>query len=76
MGGFKVISGWALGASVGFGVQQAMQIMGGQGVGFLSGEWRGVFGKPRHRMYLAIILLMAAAVIMAYGNCITKTEVQ
>jgi len=36
-----------LGASVGFGIQQATQIIGGQGVGFISGEWRGVMGRPR-----------------------------
>ncbi len=65
-----------LGASVGFGVQQAMQIMGGQGVGFISGEWKGVTGKPRTTMYLAIAFLMAAAVIMAYGNSITDAAAQ
>jgi len=58
----------ALGASVGFGMQQASQMMGSQGVGFIGGEWRGVTGKPRTQMYLAICLLVAAACIMAYGN--------
>jgi TRAP-type C4-dicarboxylate transport system permease small subunit len=66
----------SLGASVGFGIQQAMQIIGGQGVGFISGEWHGVHGKPRNRMYLALVLLMVAAAIMAYGNYITKTTIQ
>ena len=45
-----------LGASVGFGVQQAMQMLGSQTVGFASGEWRAVGGTPRRQMYLAIIL--------------------
>ena len=40
-------------ASIGFGVQQAMQMLGGQSVGFISGEWRGVprgrRGPPRGR---------------------------
>ena len=58
----------ALGAAVGIGLQQASQIMGGQILGFISGEWRGVFGKPIHRMYAAIGLLIIAAVIMTYGN--------
>jgi hypothetical protein len=48
----------AFGASVGFGIQQAMQILGGQGVGFVSGEWRGVNGRPRQQM--------------AYGNTLSK----
>lgn len=57
-----------LGASVGFGIQQAMQMLGGQGVGFISGEWRGVTGKPRYQMYSAIAILIIAAIVMAYGN--------
>jgi len=61
----------ALGASVGFGIQQAMQILGNQGVGFISGEWRGVHGLPRKVMYLALAILIAAVVIMAHGNTLT-----
>ena len=62
-----------LGASIGFGVQQAMQMLGGQTVGFASGEWRGIAGKPRYEMYLAIAVLIAAALVMAYSNMLTKT---
>jgi hypothetical protein len=62
----------ALGASVGWGIQQAMQMTGGQLLGFVSGEWRGVEGTPRLRMYLAIALLIAAGVILAYGNTLAK----
>ncbi len=58
----------ALGASVGFGIQQAMQMTGGQLLGFISGEWRGVHGKPRMQMYTAIAILIVAATIMAVGN--------
>ena len=62
----------ALGASVGAGIQQAMQMVGGQGLGFLSGEWRGVFGRPRWQMYVAIVLLLVAMIVMAYANTRTK----
>jgi len=62
----------ALGGSVGWGIQQAMQMTGNQGVGFLSGEWRGVRGKPRELMYLAIGILIVAAAIMAAGNSLVK----
>jgi hypothetical protein len=62
----------ALGASVGWGIQQAMQMTGGQAVGFISGEWRGVTGKPRHQMYAAIAVLIVAAGIMAYSNTLAK----
>ena len=58
----------AFGASVGAGIQQAMQMVGGQGLGFISGEWKGVYGTPRRQMYAAIVLLLIAAVVMAYSN--------
>jgi len=58
----------ALGASVGAGIQQSMQMIGGQGLGFISGEWKGVHGTPRLQMYAAIVLLIIAASIMAYSN--------
>jgi hypothetical protein len=57
-----------LGASVGFGVQQAMQMPGNQGLGSASGERHGVNGAPRKQMYFAIAVLIAAALVMAYGN--------
>jgi hypothetical protein len=63
----------ALGASVGFGIQQAAQMLGGQALGFLSGEWRGVVGQPRYRMYLAVAILIVAAIVMACGNNIAKS---
>jgi hypothetical protein len=62
-----------LGASVGFGIQQAMQMLGNQAVGFISGEWRGVEGTPRLQMYSAIVVLILAALVMAYGNTLAKT---
>jgi len=58
----------ALGGSIGFGIQQATQIMGNQGVGFVSGEWRGISGKPRQQMYLALAILIVGVVILAFAN--------
>lgn len=58
----------ALGGSVGFGIQQATQMLGNQGLGFASGEWRGVHGGPRRLMLIGIGVLILAAAIMAYGN--------
>jgi hypothetical protein len=57
-----------MGAAVGVGVQQAMQIVGSQSVGFVSGEWRGVAGTPRRRMYAAIALLMVAVAILVQAR--------
>jgi hypothetical protein len=60
----------ALGAAIGGGIQQAMQMVGGQGTGFISGEWRGVHGRPRLLMYASIALLIVASFIMAYSKTI------
>jgi hypothetical protein len=62
----------ALGASVGFGVVQGTLILGGQALGFVSGEWRGVTGKPRTQIYLAIGVLIISMVILALGNSLAS----
>jgi hypothetical protein len=62
----------ALGASIGWGIQQAMQMTGNQLLGFLSGEWKGVKGKPLRQMYLAIAIFIVAASLMTYGNTLAK----
>ena len=60
----------ALGASIGFAIQQSMQVIGNQLVGFIGGEWEGVHGKPRNTMYLAIAIILAAVIILAFSNTI------
>jgi hypothetical protein len=57
-----------LGASIGYGIQQSMQIIGGQTIGFAGGEWKGVKGKPRKTMYLALFVILVAVFILAYSN--------
>lgn len=57
-----------LGASVGFGIQQGMQILGGQAVGFASGEWKGAPAAAVRTMQLAVGILLAAAIVMALAN--------
>ncbi len=63
----------ALGASVGWGIQQAFQMTGTQLLGFLSGEWRGVHGRPRIQMYLAITIFILAAIVLAAGNTLPRS---
>ncbi|MDO4586535.1 MAG: L-rhamnose/proton symporter RhaT [Planctomycetia bacterium] len=58
----------SLGASIGFGIQQATQLMGNQLVGFVSGEWKGVRGKPRSLMYLALIVICLAVIILSINK--------
>jgi len=59
-----------LGASVGFGIVQGTLILGGQILGFVSGEWRGVTGRPRAQLYLAIVLLVVSMSILALANAL------
>ncbi len=70
--GWGMLTLGVLGASVGFGIQQSMQIMGGQIVGFLTGEWKGVTGKPRLQMYIALGILVIAMIILAFSNTLAK----
>jgi L-rhamnose-proton symport protein (RhaT) len=72
MNGVGMLLLGSLGASIGWGIQQAMQMTGTQALGFVSGEWKGVHGKPRVQMYVAIAIFIAASVIMAYGNTLAK----
>ena len=66
--GMGMVKLGALGASVGWGLQQACQILGTQAVGFMGGEWKGVGGKARKLMYLGIVVLITAAAVMAYST--------
>jgi L-rhamnose-H+ transport protein len=61
-----------MGGSVGFGIYFALQILGAQGLGLVSGEWRGVHGKPVRQMGAAIVILVGAAAVMAYASTLAK----
>jgi hypothetical protein len=56
-----------LGGSLGFGIYFAFQILAAQGLGWISGEWLGIHGKPIRQMIFAILILVFAAAIMAYA---------
>lgn len=57
-----------LGGSAGTGLQQIGFLLGGQLVGIVSGEWRGVHCRSTRRIVMAVALLIAAAMIIASGN--------
>jgi L-rhamnose-H+ transport protein len=61
-----------LGASVGFGMAQGMQIVGGQILGFVSGEWKGAPPPARRLIFAAIGLLLVAALVLALANSLPK----
>ena len=54
------------------GMSQGMQIVGGQILGFVSGEWKGAPSKALTLIFVAIGLLMAAAVILALANTLSS----
>jgi len=60
-----------MGGSIGFGIYFALQILGAQGLGQISGEWRGVHGRPAQQMCAAVAILVVAAGIMAYASTLT-----
>ena len=67
MGRGMVLLG-VLGASVGFGIQQAIQITGNQSVGFVSGEWKGVTGKPKVFMYVGLGTIALSIIVLAFAS--------
>jgi len=60
-----------MGGSVGFGIYFVLQILGAQVLGIISGEWRGVHGKPVKQMAAAVVILVVAAGVMAYASTLT-----
>jgi L-rhamnose-H+ transport protein len=57
-----------LGASVGFGIQQALQIAGNQTVGFVSGEWKEIKGKPIRNMMIGLSIILISIIVLAYAS--------
>jgi hypothetical protein len=59
-----------MGGSIGFGIYFALQILGAQGLGLISGEWRGVRGRPVTQMCAAVAILIFAAAVLAYASTV------
>lgn len=64
----------SLGGAIGGGLQQIAWMLGGQVVGFASGEWRGISGTPRRQMLATIALLVIAGAIMVCGNAVVPVS--
>jgi len=58
--------------SVGFGIQQSMQIAGNQLVGLISGERKGVYGKPLNLRYMGLAVILIAVIAFPYSNIIVN----
>ncbi len=66
--GFGMQHMGALGASVGFGVYQIMQVVTTQALGFVSGEWDGSPIPTIRKMKAALLLLLIAVIMFSAGN--------
>ena len=58
----------ALGASIGFGIQQSIQTVANQLVGFIGGEWKGVKGVSRWTMYSAVYAILIAVALLSFSK--------
>lgn len=61
-----------LGAVIGNGVSQCVTIGGEQFVGFVSGEWKGVRGKPVKLFVCGIVILVIGIVLLTVSTYIDK----
>jgi len=59
-----------LGGSAGWGLYMGMVIVISNFWGFVTGEWRGVRGKPVQLMGLGIVLLLMAILLIGYGTAL------
>ena len=60
-----------LGATVGFAIQQAAWIWGARRRVYQR-QWRGVRGRPRKQMGLAIGLMLVAMLVLACANALGR----
>ena len=63
-----------LGASIGYGIQQSIQTVANQVVGFIGGEWKGVYGRPRRTMYAAVAVILIAVALLSASKWFTENK--
>ena len=70
---FYGIGGWklgALGTSVGFAIFQSGSLLLGNGLGFITGEWRGSDARSRRTLAIGLSVLILGIVIVSVGNAV------
>ncbi len=70
MGSSGMIMMGALGSSVGFGVNQAMQIFSSQCIGLAFGEWKGVEARFTRLMLAALALMLVGIAVISAGQAV------
>jgi hypothetical protein len=70
---FYGLGGWklgALGTSVGFAIFQSGSVLIGNGLGFMTGEWKDASGPSRKWLAGGLTVLIVGIVIVSVGNTI------
>ena len=57
-----------LGSSAGWGLYMGVVILVSNLWGFVTGEWRGVYGKPIKLLIIGVVLLLIAISFIGYGT--------
>jgi len=68
---FYGLGGWklgALGTSVGFAIFQSGSVLVGNGLGFMTGEWKGASSESKKWLASGLIVLIAGIIIVSIGN--------
>ena len=68
---FYGIGGWKLGklgTSVGFSIFQSGSLLIGNGLGFLTGEWKGASDRSKRWLFIGLGVLILGIVIVSVGN--------
>lgn len=58
----------ALGPVIGWPVLVSTTVLAATGWGFLTGEWRGIHGRPRRLQNYALAVLIAAMFVLGFAN--------
>lgn len=68
---FYGIGGWmlgALGTSVGFAIFQSGSVLIGNGLGFMTGEWKNAVKESKTWLAMGLAVLIAGIVVVSIGN--------
>ena len=68
---FYGLGGWMLGelgTSVGFAIFQSGSVLIGNGLGFMTGEWKGASGESKKWLACGLTVLILGIVIVSIGN--------
>jgi len=72
---FYGIGSWklgALGTSVGFAIFQSGSLIIGNGLGFMTGEWKTAGDESRKWLFIGLAVLILGIVIVSIGNAISS----